>query len=201
MNNYFYSINAQTVTGKKLTDFITECAKNEKKSIAFSKKHKASSYIESAYGFCGGVSALIFTRDDNPSSDWELVEGTRDTYLPAVPNDFSMSWVKDDVKVGDTITVKDVYGKDKQVVITSAMLTMKEMLAVPVVPITALLAILFPKKKIRSLSKTPVMFLYNDCWYVQTAYELAPSDDIESILERTFYRRRMAYINTNPIED
>lgn len=73
----------------------------------------------------------------------------------------------------------------------------KEMLAVPCISIMSLLAILQPKKQIKSLRKTPTMFLYKDYWYVQTTYELSENiTDAYSIEEKEYFRRQMAYINT-----
>ncbi len=77
----------------------------------------------------------------------------------------------------------------------------REMLAVPCMPIMPLLAILKPKAQIRSLRKTPTMFLYNGNWYVQTIYELSPDiEDVEIITEKEYFRRQMAYINTQDKE-
>ena len=160
MLHYYYKFNAESESGKRLTDFITTAAKTEKLAEEYRDRYNADGYMEPTHGFSGGVAALIFNKHKAPEG-WEIVPGTEDIYIP------------DD---------EDLF---------------KEMCAVPFTPIMPLLEILKPKVQMRSLRKTPTMFLYNGNWYVQTIYELSASvEDAIAIEEKEYYRRQMAYINT-----
>lgn len=206
MKNYFYQIASESEKGKQMRMFKDLCTECIKKAEDFMTEHKADAYIESTYGFAGGAMALVWDKPESVPEGWERVEATDDLYLPVLPDDFQLDWIdlKEDkagmekeVEVAQMVYDKEqkryVEQKEKRTVtITESMLVMKRMAQLPIMSVDALLDILKPKKRLRSLSKTPVFFEYRGVWYVMTTFEC----EIDECEESTFYRKRMAFLNT-----
>lgn len=206
--NYFYKIYSNSDLGKQLQRFVELCKSCVGKAEAFMTEFKADAYIESTYGFAGGVMALVYNDPDNIPEGWEALETpqrTGFTCLPTLPDEFLPSWINLDTDhVGDTKNVeyKDmVYDPEQRkyveqlktvaIVITESMLIARRMSLLPVVPVQMLLEILKPKQQLRSLSATPTFFEYRGAFYIQTTFEcdLVPTDD--------FFKKRMAFMNVN----
>lgn len=164
-------------TGIALSRLMDKC--NEVSEIArqWAEAQGATSYIESPEGIAGGISALEFT-----------------TVPDGVPTPTSGKWDRVETPQGD-IYYLPKEGSDLE----------KEMYSLPIVSETEFINILHFKPRINSKgqqlpytfgNQTPVVFLYNDYWYVDMPY-VCEAEDIIAIEEKEFYRRRMAAINTH----
>lgn len=178
-HNYL-KIAEESETGKKLKAFLAECNEASEKARAWVEQQGGDTYYESPEGFAGGV-AMVEFKNTIRKEGWKNVQ---------VPT-------KDGWQSTSLFTPDE--GSELE----------KEMLALPVVNETPLIAILQFKPKMAKDKEgkevqlpftfgntTPVLFLHHGFFYTDVPYE-STSTDCQVIPEKEFLRRRMAAVNEN----
>lgn len=176
-HNYL-KIAEESETGKKLKAFLAECSEASEKARIWVEKQGGDTYYESPEGFAGGV-AMVEFKNTIRKEGWKNVQ---------VPT-------KDGWQSTSLFTLDE--GSELE----------KEMLALPVVNETLLIAILQFKPKMAKDKEgkevqlpftfgntTPVLFLHHGFFYTDVPYE-SQGEDCKAITEKEFLRRRMAAVN------
>lgn len=176
-HNYL-KIAEESGVGKKLKAFLTECSEASEKARAWVEKQGGDIYYESPEGFAGGVSMVEF-----PTAISK--EGWKSIQVPT--------------KDGWQSTHLFVPEEDSDLE--------NEMVSLPVVSETALIAILQFKPKMAKGkdgkevqlpftfgNATPAIFLHHGFFFTDVPYE-SMSNDCQPISEKEFLRRRMAAVN------
>lgn len=174
----YLKIAEESETGKKLKNFIAECNDASEKARQWAEKQGADVYFESPDGFAGGV-AMVEFKNTICKEGWKNIQ--------------------EPTKDGWQSTFYFVPEPDSDLE--------KEMMALPVVQETALVAILQFKPKMAKGKDgkegplpftfgnvAPSLFLHHGYWYTDLPYE-SLSDDCKAIEEKEFYRRQMAAMN------
>ena len=178
-HNYL-KIAEESETGKKLKAFLAECSEASEKARAWAEKQGADTYYESPEGFAGGVAMVEFQNTISKKGWTNIQTPTKD---------------------GMQSTSLFIPEENSELE--------KEMMALPIVNETALIAILQFKPKMAKGKEgkevqlpfsfgntTPVLFLHHGFFYTDVPYE-SISDDCQTITEKEFLRRKMAAVNEN----
>lgn len=176
-HNYL-KIAEESETGKKLKAFLTQCAEVTEKARIWAEQQGADTYYESPEGFAGGV-AMVEFKNTISKEGWTNIQ---------VPE-----------KEGWRSTHLFVPAENSDLE--------KEMMALPLVDATAIIAILQFKPKMAKGkddkevqlpftfgTTTPPLFLHHGFYYTDVPYE-SESADCQVIEEKEFFRRRMAASN------
>ena len=176
-HNYL-KIAVESETGKKLKAFLAERSEASEKARAWAEKHGADSYYESPEGFAGGVAMVEFQNTISKKGWTNIQTPTKD---------------------GMQSTSLFIPEENSELE--------KEMMALPIVNETALIAILQFKPKMAKGKEgkevqlpfsfgntTPILFLHHGFFYTDVPYE-SISDDCQTITEKEFLRRKMAAVN------
>ena len=178
-HNYL-KIAEESETGKKLKAFLAECSEASEKARAWAEKQGADSYYESPEGFAGGVAMVEFQNTISKKGWTNIQTPTKD---------------------GMQSTSLFIPEENSELE--------KEMMALPIVNETALIAILQFKPKMAKGKEgkevqlpfsfgntTPILFLHHGFFYTDVPYE-SISEDCQTITEKEFLRRKMAAVNEN----
>ena len=176
-HNYL-KIAEESETGKKLKAFLAECNEASEKARAWVELQGGDTYYESPEGFAGGVVMVEFKNTIRK-------EGWKNVQVPT----------KDGWQSTSLFTPDE--GSELE----------KEMLALPVVNETPLIAILQFKPKMAKDkdgkkvqlpftfgNTTPVLFLHHGFFYTDVPYE-SQGKDCKATTEKEFLRRKMAAVN------
>ena len=178
-HNYL-KIAEESETGKKLKAFLAECSEASEKARAWAEKQGADTYYESPEGFAGGVAMVEFQNTISKKGWTNIQTPTKD---------------------GMQSTSLFIPEENSELE--------KEMMALPIVNETALIAILQFKPKMAKGKEgkevqlpfsfgntTPILFLHHGFFYTDVPYE-SISEDCQTITEKEFLRRKMAAVNEN----
>ena len=178
-HNYL-KIAEESETGKKLKAFLAECSEASEKARAWAEKQGADTYYESPEGFAGGVAMVEFQNTISKKGWTNIQTPTKD---------------------GMQSTSLFIPEENSELE--------KEMMALPIVNDTALIAILQFKPKMAKGKEgkevqlpfsfgntTPILFLHHGFFYTDVPYE-SISEDCQAITEKEFLRRKMAAVNEN----
>lgn len=166
---HFYRFAEDSTVGKQLHDFFAECADAQEQARVWAEKQGAKSYYESPDGMAGGVGLVEF-ENCLSKEGWESMTTPDGSLLFYPAPDSALE---------------------------------KEMYALPVVSEMKLIPILsFKPRKTKDEkpvpftfgNETPVLFLHYGYWYAKVPYE-SEAECAESIMEREFYKRKMAATN------
>lgn len=176
-HNYL-KIAEESETGKKLKAFFAECSEASEKARAWAEKQGADTYYESPEGFAGGV-AMVEFKNTISKEGWTNIQAP--------------------TKDGMQSTSLFIPEENSELE--------KEMMALPIVNETALIAILQFKPKMAKGKEgkevqlpfsfgntTPILFLHHGFFYTDVPYE-STSEDCQTITEKEFLRRKMAAVN------
>ena len=176
-HNYL-KIAEESETGKKLKAFLAECSEASEKARAWAEKQGADTYYESPEGFAGGVAMVEFQNTISKKGWTNIQTPTKD---------------------GMQSTSLFIPEENSELE--------KEMMALPIVNETALIAILQFKPKMAKGKEgkevqlpfsfgntTPILFLHHGFFYTDVPYE-STCEDCHTITEKEFLRRKMAAIN------
>ncbi len=176
--HYYFKVAADSGVGKELHEFVGRCNEAIEKARQWVERQGAETFYESPDGFAGGVAFVEFKATICKDGWTNIKEPTKDGWQST------------------TFFVPNE-GSDLE----------KEMLALPVVSESELIAILsFKPKTVKDKDdkettlpftfgdQAPALFLHHGYYYTDIPYE-SQSEDCERIDEKEFLRRRMAALN------
>lgn len=187
---FFYKTDAESQLGKAITAFFEKCNDVTKQAEEFVASCGASEYLESPLGMAGGVSFVIFPDNVTPDAAvWRKVNinGVGECYDVNVPDDFDPAKVRERDQDAQPLTIAEHIELAR--------------IDLPVCSEVELAAMMRPKIIVKDgkvvpqvMTETPSIFHSNKCWYIAVPFE-CEADDLQSIQEKTFYRRRLATLN------
>lgn len=166
---YYYSVTAESETGKRLQAFMNRCAAAEEQARQWAEKIGADHYYESPNGMAGGVIAVEF---DNALSKegWEKV---------VTPDGRAFFYPESNTHLEKEMYDLPVVSETELIGILRFVHDNKKEGQLPMYTFG---------------NETPIIFLHHGLWYIEVPYQSADAT-LTQIEEKEFYRRRLAAVN------
>ena len=166
---YYYSVTAESETGKRLQAFMNKCAAAEEQARQWAEKIGADHYYESPNGMAGGVGAVEF--DNTLSKEgWEKV---------VTPDGRILFYPEPDSDIEKEMFALPVVSETELIGILRFVHDNKKEGQLPMYTFG---------------NETPIIFLHHGLWYIEVPYQSADAT-LTQIEEKEFYRRRLAAVN------